>query len=214
MTVNLSGMRREYTYSALEEASMDPDPMRQFDAWFKHVERIGLELPNSVVLATAGSDGRPSARYVLIKDYDEKGFVFYSRADSPKGRQLTENPRAALVFYWKPVYRQIRVEGAVEIVSATEAQQYFRTRPYGSRISARLAPQSSEVPGRDFLEQRHAELDREFKGGEVPAPESWTGYRVVPDTLEFWQGRPDRLHDRLVYRRADAGRWTISRLAP
>jgi len=213
MTVDFSDMRREYRYSALEESAMDPDPMRQFDVWFKHVAELGLELPNAVVLATAGADGRPSARYVLLKDYGEKGFVFYSRADSPKGRQLAENPRAALLFYWEPVHRQVRVEGPVESVSATEAEEYFRTRPYGSRISARLAPQSSVVSGREFLEQRRGELDRQFQGGDVPAPESWTGWRVVPDSVEFWQGREDRLHDRVVYSRDQSG-WTRRRLAP
>jgi len=188
--------------------------MRQFDAWFREVTDLGLELPNAVVLATTGADGQPSARCVLLKDYGERGFVFYSHADSRKGRQLEENPRAALVFYWEPVHRQVRVEGAVERLPTAAAEEYFRTRPYGSRLSARVAPQSSTVAGRGFLEQQRAELDRQYRGGQVPAPESWTGYRVVPDSIEFWQGREDRLHDRIVYAREVSGSWSRRRLAP
>lgn len=214
MTVDFSSMRREYRHSALLESEVDPDPMRQFDIWFREVTELGLELPNTVILATASKDGKPSARCVLLKDYAEQGFAFFSRADSPKGRQLAENPRAALVFYWEPVHRQVRVEGAVERLPDSAAEEYFRTRPYGSRVNSRLAPQSSAVAGREFLEQRRAELDRQFKGGDVPPPDSWAGYRVVPETVEFWQGREDRLHDRLLYSRISAGGWNIRRLAP
>jgi pyridoxamine 5'-phosphate oxidase len=214
MTVDFSELRRDYRHSTLDESGVEPDPMRQFDVWFKHVVTIGLELPNAVVLATAGTDARPSARCVLLKDYGERGFVFYTHADSAKGRQIAENPRAALVFYWEPVHRQVRVEGLVERLPAEAAEAYFRTRPYGSRLSACVAPQSSVVEGRGFLEQRRAELDRKFQGGEVPAPESWTGYCVVPESIEFWQGREDRLHDRVLYQRERSGAWVMRRLAP
>lgn len=214
MTVDFSELRRDYRHSVLDEAHIDPDPMKQFDIWFKHVVALGLELPNAVVLATASPNGRPTARYVLLKEYDQQGFVFYTHADSVKGKQLAENPRAALVFYWEPVHRQVRVEGSAERLDAAAAGAYFRTRPYGSRLSSRVATQSSVVEGRAHLEQRRAELDLQYCGGEVPVPESWTGYRVVPDSIEFWQGREDRLHDRVLYCRERTGTWKIRRLAP
>jgi pyridoxamine 5'-phosphate oxidase len=214
VTIDLSELRRDYRHSVLDESSMERDPILQFDAWFREVAALGLELPNAVVLATAGADGRPSARCVLLKDYGERGFVFYSHADSTKGRQLAENPRAALVFYWEPVHRQVRVEGAVEKLPVDAANFYFRSRPYGSRISSRVAAQSSVVPGRAFLEQGRAELDRQYAGGDVPPPDSWTGYCVVPESVEFWQGREDRLHDRVLYARGQSGAWTKRRLAP
>jgi pyridoxamine 5'-phosphate oxidase len=214
VTIDLSSLRRDYRHTALEEASMDADPMRQFDVWFRHVLALGLELPNAVVLATTGKDGRPSARCVLLKDYGERGFTFYSHSDSRKGGQLAENPHAALLFYWEPVHRQVRAEGAVEILPASAARDYFRTRPYGSRISSCAAPQSSVVSGREYLERRRDELDSRYRGGDVPPPDSWTGYCVVPDSVEFWQGREDRLHDRILYSRRPSGDWTRQRLAP
>jgi len=167
-----------------------------------------------MVLATADAGGRPSARYVLLKGLDAGGFVFYSHSVSNKGAQLQANPRAALVFYWEPLHRQVRVEGSVSEVSAAEADAYFATRPYASRISACVAPQSSIVSGREFLEQCAAELDRQFGGGFVPRPGTWIGYRVRPERMEFWQGRENRLHDRLCYERTGESTWNMSRLAP
>jgi pyridoxamine 5'-phosphate oxidase len=214
MKVDFERLRREYRHATLDESSVDRDPVRQFDAWLKEVVSLGLEMPNTVVLATADADGRPAARCVLLKDYGERGFVFFTHADSGKGRQLAENPRAALVFYWEPVHRQVRVEGGVERLAREEAEAYFRSRPYGSRLSSGVARQSSVVAGRDFLEQRRADLDGRFKGGDVPMPATWTGYCVVPDSIEFWQGRENRLHDRVLYTRQTPGGWTIRRLAP
>jgi pyridoxamine 5'-phosphate oxidase len=214
MTVDFSELRREYRHATLDEADVDPCPFRQFDAWFREVVDLGLELPNAMVLATCGADGQPSARYVLLKDYGMEGFVFYSHSSSLKGRQLAENPRAALLFYWELVHRQVRIEGSVEEMPAAEAAPYFATRPYGARLSACAAPQSAVVRDRAFLEARRDELDRQYRGGEVPPPESWRGFRVQPVSMEFWQGREDRLHDRIVYTRSAAGGWSIRRLAP
>lgn len=214
MSIDFDRLRREYRHAALDESAVEGDPMRQFDAWFRDVLALGLELPNAMVLATAGTDAAPSARCVLLKEYDSRGFVFYSSAHSGKGRQLAENPRAALLFYWEPLHRQVRAEGPVELLPEAEAAAYFHSRPYPSRVSAQVAVQSSVVPGREFMEARHAELDRQYRGGSVPPPPGWSGFRVRPEYVEFWQGRENRLHDRLCYRRAAAGSWEIARLAP
>jgi pyridoxamine 5'-phosphate oxidase len=214
MTVNFADLRREYSHAALDEADVDPCPTRQFDAWFREAVERNLEMPNAMVLATCGADGQPSARFVLLKDYGTEGFVFYSHAGSHKGRQLAENPRAALLFYWEPLHRQVRIEGSVEEMPAEEAAEYFASRPYGARLSACAASQSSVVPSRAFLESRREELDRKYRGGDVPPPGTWRGYRVRPASFEFWQGREDRLHDRIRYEPDGQGGWTIRRLAP
>lgn len=207
-------VRIEYRHVALHEQDAAHDPLLLFRDWYRSAEEHGIEMPNAMVLATADADGRPSARYVLLKGLDEAGFVFFSQSVSDKGRQLQENPRAALVFYWAPLHRQVRVEGNVEVVSAAEADAYFATRPYGSQVSVWVAPQSSTVESREFLEQRAAELEREFGTGPVPRPETWIGYRVKPDRIEFWQGRENRLHDRLCYEKAPGFGWERRRLAP
>jgi len=214
MAADLSEVRSEYRQAALRESEMDPDPIRQFERWFNHALESKLDMPNAMVLATAGKDGRPSARYVLLKKFDASGFVFYSHSMSLKGLQMAENPRAALAFYWAPQHRQVRVEGAVEVVPAADAEEYFKSRPYGSRLSVWVAPQSSMVETREYLERRIVELDGQFHDGEVPRPESWVGYRVRPESIEFWQGRENRLHDRILYLCESGGRWTIKRLAP
>jgi pyridoxamine 5'-phosphate oxidase len=213
MTQDLTHMRVEYTYTGLHEDDVHADPFTQFGRWFQTAVDAQLDLPNAMVLATADRDGRPSARYVLLKEFDRDGFVFYTHADSPKGRQLQENPRAALVFYWHPMHRQVRIEGTVEMLDADKADDYFQSRPRGSQVSARVAIQSSRLESREHLHRRASDVEREFDGAPVPRPDNWHGYRVRPEVMEFWQGQENRLHDRLEYRRrGDA--WTITRLAP
>lgn len=214
MAADLSDIRPEYRNAALNEADLNPDPIRQFDQWFNHAAATGLELPNAMALATAGEDGRPTVRYVLLKKYDAAGFVFYSHSVSLKGRQMAENPRAALVFYWASQHRQIRIEGHVEPMPAEDADEYFASRPYGSRLSAWIGPQSSSVDSRHSMEEEMAKLDAQYDGGRVPRPETWIGYRVRPDLMEFWQGRENRLHDRILYVREFRDKWAIRRLAP
>ena len=193
---------------------MDADPIKQFNGWLQQAVDAGLDLPNAMVLATAAKDGLPTARYVLLKDLDDRGFVFYSHADSVKGRQLAENPAAALVFYWAPMHRQVRIEGSVEGVADGDADEYFQSRPYDSRVSAWIARQSSVVASREYLEEEYYRVAGEFPGEEIPRPEDWVGYRVVPEKIEFWQGREGRLHDRIEYIQNEDGSWLMQRLAP
>ncbi len=214
MNSDFSDVKREYLYSSLNEADMKCDPLEQFDEWLQQATREGIDLPNAMVLATVSREGMPTARYVLLKGFSEKGFVFYSNAASIKGQQLQGNPKAALVFYWSKMDRQVRIEGPVVTVSGKEADEYFRTRPYESRLGAWVAPQSSIIESREFMEDRLQELKDEFPDDEVPRPENWVGYSVVPEVIEFWQGRENRLHDRIVYRRGDNNVWSMQRLAP
>ena len=193
---------------------MDADPVVQFRQWFEEATAIGIDLPNAMALATASGTGKPSVRYVLLKDYNDTGFVFYTHSVSEKGKQLAENPNAAVLFYWSPMDRQIRIEGQVEQVSQEEADEYFASRPYGSRVSVWAAPQSSIIRDRDYLESRVRDLEQQYADGEVPRPETWIGYRLRPELFEFWQGRENRLHDRIVYIRGERGDWIIRRLAP
>jgi pyridoxamine 5'-phosphate oxidase len=212
--MSLSDLRKEYMLHGLSEADLAPDPFAQFQAWFDTALAAGLPEPNAMTLATATPDGRPSARMVLIKGVDSRGFVFYTNYESRKGRELEANPWAALVFYWPELERQIRIEGRVERVAAEESDAYFASRPLGSRLGAWASPQSQVIPGRDVLEARLRDLEARFASGDVPRPPHWGGYRVVPEAVEFWQGRPSRLHDRLRYTRQADGRWAIERLAP
>jgi pyridoxamine 5'-phosphate oxidase len=211
--MTIPSLRKEYRMAVLDRAGLDPDPVVQFGRWFDQAVGAGLPEPNAMTLATASAGGRPSARVVLLKGYDDRGFVFYSNYDSRKGEELAANPWAALVFYWAPLERQVRVEGRVERTSREESAAYFRSRPLGSRLGALASAQSRPIPGREVLERRVAELEAAHPDGEVPLPDFWGGYRVVPDAVEFWQGRPDRLHDRFRYARADQG-WTVARLSP
>ena len=195
----------------LDESDVDPDPLRQFAAWFEEAGEAGIRAPEAMAAATATRDGRPSVRMVLLKGFDECGFVFFTGYESRKGQELAANPRAALLFYWDPLGRQVRIDGPVERVDEAESDAYFRSRPRGAQISASVSPQSRVVESRAVLEEHAAEL--EAHGGEVPRPAAWGGLRVTPQTYEFWQHRANRLHDRLRYCRADGG-WVIERLAP
>ena len=196
---------------SLNEADLDPDPLRQFTAWFEEAGAAGVRAPEAMALATAGADGRPSVRMVLLKGFDERGFVFFTGYESRKGAELTANPRAALLFHWDPLGRQVRIEGPVERVSEAESDAYFATRPRGAQISASVSPQSRVVESRAALEAAATEL--EARGGELPRPPAWGGFRLSPETYEFWQHRANRLHDRLRYSR-DGAAWKVERLAP
>jgi pyridoxamine 5'-phosphate oxidase len=207
-------MRGEEGREGLVEADVDPDPVVQFGRWFDDAGAAGLVEPSAMALATAGADGVPSARMVLLRGVDQRGFVFYSNYESRKAAELAANPRAALVFWWGELRRQVRVEGPVERTSQEESAAYFRTRPPGSRLSAWASPQSRVIPGRAVLDERVAELAARHPGGDVPLPPFWGGYRLVPEVVELWQQRANRLHDRLRYTRTADGGWRIERLAP
>jgi pyridoxamine 5'-phosphate oxidase len=207
-------MRKEYTWSGLSEDDVDADPVRQFETWLKQAVAANLPEPNAMTLATATPDGQPSARMVLLKGFDASGFTFFTNYESRKGRELTANPRAALLFFWPELQRQIRIEGTVERVSEAESDAYFRSRPLGSRLGAWASAQSVVIAGRAVLEERVREVIQRYPDGEVPCPPNWGGYRVYPLNIEFWQGRPDRLHDRLRYLRIQPSGWRIERLSP
>ncbi|MDF5751597.1 pyridoxamine 5'-phosphate oxidase [Spongiactinospora sp. TRM90649] len=209
---SLAGLRRTYQGEPLIEADLAADPVAQFAIWFADALDAGLPEPNAMVVATASAGGRPTARTVLLKGYSEQGFVFYTNYESRKGRDLTENARACLLFPWHPIRRQVRVEGSVVRLSKEESAAYFHSRPYGSRIGAWASRQSAVVGSREELDARYEELAARWPE-DPPVPEFWGGFRVVPQEVEFWQGRLDRMHDRLRYRRS-RGAWVIERLAP
>jgi pyridoxamine 5'-phosphate oxidase len=192
---------------------MSDDPLRQFEAWFREAQEAGVAVPETMTLATAAADGAPSARMVLLKGADVDGFVFYTGYSSRKGDELDENPCGALVFYWQPLGRQVRIEGPVERVTEAESEAYFSTRPRGSQLAAWASQQSRPLASREELEQRYAELEREHEGREVPLPPHWGGFRLRPQAIEFWEHRENRLHDRVRYTRAREG-WRAVRLSP
>ena len=212
--MSVADLRQEYTRGGLDEADLAPDPIAQFTAWFVEAQAAAVPEPTAMTLATATADGQPSARIVLLKQVDDRGFVFYTNYDSQKGRELAENPRAALTFYWPQLERQVRIVGTVAPVSRDESRAYFETRPLGSRLGASLSRQSQPIPNRAVLEAEFARLQAEYADGNVPLPDFWGGYRVTPIAIEFWQGRPSRLQDRLRYTRQPDGTWTIERLSP
>jgi pyridoxamine 5'-phosphate oxidase len=200
--------------NSIDEKTVDRDPLKLFRRWFDEAVASGSRLPESMTLATATKDGRPSARVVLLKQIDDEGFVFYTNYRSAKAQELENNPRAALVFYWVGLDRQVRVEGAVERVSATESDEYFRTRPRESQLGALASPQSEVIESRELLEQRYAQLEKLYENREVERPSHWGGYRLKPDRIEFWQNRQGRLHDRILYEQQADRNWSIKRLAP
>ncbi|MDX6499635.1 MAG: pyridoxamine 5-phosphate oxidase [Blastocatellia bacterium] len=201
--------------SALTKDHIDANPIRQFHTWLDEVRASGVSEQDaiSMTLATAGKDSQPSARIVLLKSFDDRGFVFYTNYHSRKGKELNDNPRACLLFYWPQLWRQVRIEGGIEKVSTMESEAYFQSRPLGSRLGAWASNQSEVVDSREVLEARFAELEKRF-GNDVPRPEHWGGYRLKPSSIEFWQGRDNRLHDRLLYSLQEDGTWSIERLGP
>ncbi|HXB44289.1 MAG TPA: pyridoxamine 5'-phosphate oxidase [Puia sp.] len=209
-----SSIRKEYKLEKLSEQEISQDPFQQFHKWWQDALQSEIEELNAMTLATASGDGVPSARIVLLKDFDEKGFVFYTNYESFKGMQLLENPRACLVFFWKELQRQVRITGLVEKTSAETSDEYFNSRPEGSRIGAIASPQSRVIEDRNWLEQKDENVRKELKGKPITRPAHWGGYRVKPVTIEFWQGRPNRLHDRIQYSLQQDASWKIERLAP
>ncbi|GAB7521154.1 pyridoxamine 5'-phosphate oxidase [Paraburkholderia sp. 2C] len=210
---SLAELRKNYSLGSLDEADLDRDPIRQFEKWFAQAIKAQLPEPNAMTLATVDSRGHPSARIVLIKGVDPRGFVFFTNYESRKGREIADNPRASLLFHWIELERQVRIEGRVEMTSAAESDAYYASRPLASRIGAWASAQSQEIESRAALEAREREIIAQY-GEHPPRPPHWGGYRVVPDTMEFWQGRPSRLHDRMRYTRDGSGAWRIARLSP
>ena len=212
---DLAALRREYGDAGLDAPDLEPDPISMFHRWMQDTIDSGLHEPNAMVVSTVSAEGRPSSRMVLLKGVDDRGFVFYTNYDSRKGAELDATGVGALLFPWHDLQRQVRVEGPVERVSTDESEAYFASRPRGSQLGAWASPQSREVSSREELDSRYAEVEERFgDDAEVTLPGFWGGFRVVPETVEFWQGRKGRMHDRLVYRRDDAAGWRTSRLAP
>ncbi|AFH48954.1 pyridoxamine 5'-phosphate oxidase [Ignavibacterium album JCM 16511] len=207
----LNNLRKNYQKGELLESQINPNPLRQFEIWFEEVFKSNIYEPNAMILATS-SGNKPSARVVLLKGFDERGFKFYTNYNSRKGRELTSNPNAALLFYWMELERQVRIEGRVEKLSKEESLEYFNSRPLESRYGALASNQSEVIPNREFLERKFFELKEKY-GDNPPMPESWGGFLLIPELFEFWQGRPGRLHDRIVYEKSEKS-WKIYRLSP
>ncbi|KAA6439279.1 pyridoxamine 5'-phosphate oxidase [Dyadobacter flavalbus] len=213
MDHNIAKIRHDYNLKGLLESDLEPNPLNQFRLWFGEALSAGVTEPNAMTLSTL-FNGRPSARIVLLKDLDSEGFTFFTNYNSKKGREIASEPQVALTFFWKEFERQVRIEGKAEKTSDQESSEYFAVRPRGSQIGAWTSYQSEVIENRAFLENRTKEVEQEFSGREVPRPPHWGGYRVIPDYIEFWQGRPSRLHDRLSYVRSEDGSWLIERLSP
>jgi pyridoxamine 5'-phosphate oxidase len=206
-------LRRDYDRDPLTETDLDPDPVKQFRAWFEDARASGIPEPNAMTLGTADASGRVSCRTVLLKAYDDRGFVFFTNYGSRKARQIAENPHASILFPWVALARQVEIAGRAEKISVAESLAYFMSRPFGSRLGAWVSDQSDVIPSRAILLSKFDELKRKFANGEIPKPEAWGGFRIVPESVEFWQGGHDRLHDRFFYSR-EGKDWKISRLAP
>ncbi len=214
MMKSIANLRKEYTKGSLSEKDLDANPFKQFEKWFEEAKAAGIEEPNAMALATATKDAKPSIRTVLLKGVDERGFVFYTNYESRKGRELAENPNAALCFHWQPLERQVSIMGMVEKVSREESEAYFRSRPLTSRYGAWASHQSEVIAGKAELLKRAAEIALKYPTGDVPCPPFWGGYRLLPNEIQFWQGQPSRLHDRFRYLKQPDGTWKIDRLSP
>lgn len=212
--MDLSDRRKEYTKHALTRADLLEDPMEQFKLWFAQAEELELDEPNAMCVASVGAGGQPSTRIVLLKGISEGGFVFYTNYESRKASELEGNPKVAANFFWLPLQRQVNITGKVERVSKAESLKYFLTRPLGSRLGAWTSPQSKVITSRQILEAKLEQMKRKFADGKVPLPDDWGGYRIVPESIEFWQGGASRLHDRFMYSKNEAGIWSAERLAP
>jgi len=211
--MDIGALRREYTQAGLSRETLDPNPFQQFALWFQQAIQAEVLEPNAMQLATVSAAGKPTLRTVLLKSFDERGFVFFTNYRSQKALQMDENPQVALLLFWKELERQVEITGRAEKISTLESLRYFTSRPRGSQLGAWVSAQSSIITSRTLLEMKLDEMKRKFSAGEIPLPDFWGGYRIVPDTLEFWQGRPSRLHDRFEYRQQAAG-WEPLRLAP
>lgn len=214
MTERIADIRKNYSQKSFSEAEADSNPVQQFEKWWKEAIAAEIDEVNAMTLATASAEAVPSARIVLLKGFSEKGFVFFTNYDSYKGLQLAENPKACLVFFWKELERQVRITGLVMKVADSESDVYFYSRPVGSRIGAVVSPQSQVIGSRQWLDDHYSELEKKSGDGNIKRPAHWGGYIVRPVVIEFWQGRPGRLHDRLQYTLLDDGEWKIERLAP
>lgn len=214
MDEGIAQMRREYTQRSLDTRDVSPDPVKQFQQWFDEAVRAQVPEPNAMILSTASPEGRPSARVVLLKGIEEASFVFFTNYESRKGQLMGVNPQVALTFFWVELERQVRIEGTVHKTSDERSIQYFHSRPRGSQIGAWVSSQSQKIADRSVLEQRLQEFTQKFEGQTVPKPPHWGGYAVAPHTIEFWQGRPSRLHDRILYTLREHNYWTIERLSP
>jgi pyridoxamine 5'-phosphate oxidase len=213
MDHNIGKIRQDYSLKGLSKKDLNSDPLRQFRIWFDEAVNSGITEPNAMLLSTV-SNGRPSSRIVLLKDLDDTGFMFFTNYKSKKGEEMAGNPQVSLTFFWKEFERQVRIEGKVEKTSVQESDEYFASRPRGSQIGAWVSSQSSVIKNRTVLEELTQQQKSRFAGVEVPRPLHWGGYRVIPDYIEFWQGRPSRLHDRLTYHKNADGLWSVERLAP
>lgn len=210
----IARIRKEYTLLSLDEDTVTASPIDQFRHWWHEVADSSIEEMNAMTLATCGADGMPDARTVLLKGFDENGFIFFTNYDSAKSRQLVENPKCSLLFFWKEMERQVRISGIAEKISEAESIAYFSSRPDGSKLGAWASPQSLAVAGKAWLKETFDYYRERFKHGEIPKPPHWGGWRVKPERIEFWQGRPNRMHDRILYQVQGSGAWEISRLAP
>ncbi|HSV89430.1 MAG TPA: pyridoxamine 5'-phosphate oxidase [Bacteroidales bacterium] len=210
---NFTRLRQQISGASFGKAQLHPDPFVQFEIWFDQAVNCGILEPNAMTLATSAPDGRVSARIVLLKGFDERGFTFFTNYESEKAKQLAANPNASLVFMWLELQRQVRIEGRTVKVAETESDNYFASRPRASQIGAWTSPQSRAIPNRQYLEDKYLDIEKFYSGREIPRPDFWGGYRLVPEKIEFWQGREGRLHDRLLYLLSGHG-WTIKRLAP
>ena len=210
----MTKLRREYTDAGLDERDLDANPFNQFEQWFQEAISAKIDLPDAMTLATATTDGMPSARIVLLRGHDERGFVFYTDYESQKGKELAANPNAALVFYWRELDRQVRITGRVSKVSRENSNNYFQTRPVDSRLAALASKQSEAISDRKVLEERFKALAAQYQNEDIPLPSDWGGYRLSPNMIEFWSGRPSRLHDRLRYTRESDDGWRLERISP